>query len=316
MPQLFGSALRARRAGAIRIPFGDGLDVIVGAWRLRARLPGQSTLWGSRHGEPCGNQQGTAVGGDDDKKVVGHRLVAQESVVQPPERCRARPTSRIIAEGKTLPACSRGSHRARCAQSETDVAQRRGVVPTIRGPRTARRAGETAAARHSERGGSFRHEAQAVAGARRQRVGAEPVGAPFPDVAVHVVHPNGFARRLSTGACTMLPSMNSGHSAISVQVAPASAADIAIDTVPRFAGIHPLPSFAQRLPNPITDPRHQLPHVAIRHYRLTFTAFSWKRCARAAVTRRNGTGDRCVRAVAAGLTGSRAAGRIAVVGPG
>ncbi|MFN9755487.1 MAG: transposase [Planctomycetota bacterium] len=39
-------------------------------------------------------------------------------------------------------------------------------------------------------------------------------------------------------------------------------------------------------------------------------------CARAAGTRRNGAGDRCVRAVAAGLTGSGAGGRIAVVGPG
>ena len=41
-----------------------------------------------------------------------------------------------------------------------------------------------------------------------------------------------------------------------------------------------------------------------------------ERCARAAGTRRNETGDRCVRAVAAGLTGSRAGGRLAVVGPG
>ncbi len=41
-----------------------------------------------------------------------------------------------------------------------------------------------------------------------------------------------------------------------------------------------------------------------------------ERRARAAGTRRNGTGDRCARAVAAGLTGSRAEGRIAVVGPG
>ncbi|MFO0418741.1 MAG: transposase [Planctomycetota bacterium] len=38
-------------------------------------------------------------------------------------------------------------------------------------------------------------------------------------------------------------------------------------------------------------------------------------CARAAGTRRNGAGDRCVRAVAAGLTRVRAGGSYAVVGP-
>jgi hypothetical protein len=41
-----------------------------------------------------------------------------------------------------------------------------------------------------------------------------------------------------------------------------------------------------------------------------------ERCARAAGTRRNGAADRCVRAVAAGWTRSRAGGRPAPVGPG